>query len=86
MTTRATSAVPAVPVGSWFRLGVYLKRAIDATGELAVYQDDELALDLTNLATDDSPYGQWYVGNLELSLTTPESTVYVDDVAISEAR
>jgi hypothetical protein len=81
--TRNTTA-PAVPVGSWFKLEVYLQRAADTTGELAVYQDGQLALSLTSLVTDDSSDGQWYVGNLAFSLTPAESTIYVDDVSIRE--
>jgi hypothetical protein len=82
--TRATTRVPEVPVGSWFHLEVYLKRAADATGQFAVYQDGELALELTDLITDDSSYGQWYLGSFALSLTPADSTLYVDDVSISE--
>jgi hypothetical protein len=76
--------VPQIPIGSWFHLEIYIKRAADKTGEVAVYQDGQVALDLKNLATDDSPWGQWYVGNLANALAPPESTVYVDDVTISE--
>jgi hypothetical protein len=83
--TRATAGVPAVPVGSWFQIEVYLKRANDATGEFTVYQDGELALRLTDVSTDDSSFGQWYVGNLANELTPGESTLYVDDVSMREA-
>ena len=62
-TTRATNGVPAVPIGSWFRLEVYWKRAADATGELAVYQDGAIALDLTNLVTDEFAPMIGYVGD-----------------------
>jgi hypothetical protein len=82
--TRATTA-SAVPIGSWFQLEVHLERAADASGRFAVYQDGELALSLTNVVTDNTSYGEWYVGNLAASLTPPESILYVDDVAIREA-
>lgn len=85
MTRDATNGL-AVPIGTWFQLEVYWKRATDATGEFAVYQDGELALSLKRLATDDSDFGQWYVGNLGASLTPVESTLYVDDVSIRSAR
>ena len=74
----------AVPFGAWFHIQVYLKRATDATGAFALYQDGKLAVDLQDLVTDDSIYGQWYVGNLARNLTPPESTLYVDDVSISD--
>lgn len=85
MMTRAATNVPAVPVGAWFQIEVYLKRAADATGEFALYQDGEVGLQLSNLITDDSSYGQWYVGNLAIALTPADSTLYVDDVSIREA-
>jgi hypothetical protein len=82
--TTDTTGVPPIPIGAWFHLKLYLKRASDATGEVIVYQDGVAALHLTNVITDDTPWGQWYVGNLADKLQPPESTVYVDDVTISE--
>jgi len=82
---RSTSGVPAVPIGAWFQLEVFWQRSADARGELAVYQDGQLALELTRLVTDDTTFGEWYVGNLALSLMPRDSTIYVDDVAIREA-
>jgi hypothetical protein len=84
--TRATTDVPAVPIGSWFELELYLERAADGTGEVALYQDGQLALALDGLVTDDATYGQWYVGNLAASLTPAESVLYVDDVSIRLTR
>jgi len=86
MMTRATSNVPSVPIRSWFKVEVYLKRAADNTGEFRLYQDDQLALELTNLVTDNTQYGQWYVGNLALSTPAPEATLFVDDVSIQASR
>jgi hypothetical protein len=73
---------PTIPIAAWFHIQFYLKRASDATGEVALYQDGQQLLDLQNLITDDSSYGQWYVGNIVSALTPPDSTVYVDDVTI----
>ena len=42
-----------------------------------------MAVHLTGLVTDDTDWGQWYVGNLADALVPPASTVYVDDVTIS---
>jgi hypothetical protein len=81
---RETTDVPAVPVGDWFELEVYWKRASGPTGEFALYLDGELALDLSDLVTDDTSIGEWYVGNLAVSLTPADSTLYVDDVSIRE--
>jgi hypothetical protein len=67
-------------------LEMYIKRAADTTGEVAVFQEGQVALDLTGLSTDDSQWGQWYVGNFANALVPPESTLYVDDVTISATR
>lgn len=74
---------PPVPIGSWFHLEFYLKRAKDATGEASLYQDGVRVVDFQNLVTDDTNYGQWFAGNLADSLNPPESTLYMDDVTIS---
>ena len=79
---RVPKAAPAVPIGSWFHLEFRLRRASDATGEAALYQDGTLLMELTGLPTDDTAYGQWYVGNYADGLTPPASTIYVDDVTI----
>jgi hypothetical protein len=73
---------PPVPIGKWFYIGVYLKRASDATGEIIVYQDKEKIVNSANLMTDNTPYGQWYIGNLATNLSPPEYTLYIDDVSI----
>jgi hypothetical protein len=83
--TPDASAVPAIPIGQWFHLEVYFKRAKDATGEISMWQDGVMAVHLTNLVTDDTDWGQWYVGNLANALVPAVSTVYVDDVTISSA-
>ncbi|HKU39629.1 MAG TPA: heparin lyase I family protein [Polyangiales bacterium] len=84
-TRRATQRTP-VPIGRWFHLELYLKRAADATGEVALYQDDEVLLEAKGLVTDDTSWGQWYVGNLATRLTPRDSTLYVDDVTIRSTR
>jgi hypothetical protein len=79
---RVPKAAPAVPIGSWFHLEFRLRRASDATGEVALYQDGTLLIEVKDLPTDDTDYGQWYVGNFADALTPPASTIYVDDVTI----
>lgn len=82
--TRMPTGVTRVPVGEWFELGAYLVRAPNATGQFTVYVNGEVAVSLKNLSTDDTKLGQWYVGSLAISLTPPDSTIYVDDVSIRE--
>ena len=75
-----------IPIGTWFHLELFLKRAADATGEVALYQDGQLLFDMTNLVTDDTSWGQWYVGNYATGLSPPDSTLYVDDITIRSTR
>jgi hypothetical protein len=72
----------AVPIGRWFHVEVFFKRSSGNAGELAVWQDSTKLLDVQNIETDNSDWGQWYVGNLASALQPPVSTVYVDDITI----
>lgn len=73
-----------IPRDRWFQLEFYLKRAADATGEVALYQDGEEVVRRVGIITDDSPFGQWYVGNWAEALDDTPSTVsvFVDDVTV----
>jgi hypothetical protein len=72
-----------MPINQWVHLEVYFKRAKDTTGEISMWQDGVQVPGLDGVVTDDSDWGQWYVGNLVSAVTPPASTVYVDDVEIS---
>jgi hypothetical protein len=72
----------AIPIGRWFQLEFRWLRSAREDGEVALYQDGELLLELGQRVTDDTGWGQWYVGNYADRLVPPDSTVYVDDVSI----
>jgi hypothetical protein len=74
---------PVIPIGAWFHLELYLKRAKDASGEVVLYIDGEKGPSRTDVITDDTDWGQWHVGNYVTTLTPPDSTVYVDDITIA---
>jgi hypothetical protein len=80
---RTPNDTPKIPIGAWFHVQLYLKRAPDAKGEVALYQDGRQLFDLKSVITDDSNLGQWYVGNYGDGLMPADSTLYVDDVSIS---
>jgi len=73
---------PAIPIGEWFHIQFYLKRASNATGVIRLYQNGKMLVEKTGIITDDSSWGQWYVGNIAKELMPPNSTLYVDDVTI----
>jgi hypothetical protein len=77
---------PDVPIATWFHVVLRIVRAADTTGEVALYQDEQLLLDVPGIATDPYQYDQWYVGNLAYSSTPPDLTLYVDDVSVSASR
>ncbi len=71
-----------IPIGTWFHLEVRLTRSSGNTGEFTVYVDGTSVLDLTGIETDDTTWGQWYVGNYASTIAPSPATVYVDDVTI----
>jgi hypothetical protein len=80
-----TNTALSVPIGSWFHVEFFLRRAADATGEVTLYQDGVVVYDLPNVVTDNSSdFCQWYVGNYADNLSPLQSTVYVDDVEIKD--
>ena len=84
-THRPADPTP-IPIGSWFHIELYLERAAGETGEVALFQDGNELLRVTNLVTDDTRWGQWYVGNLASGVSPADSTLYVDDVTIRRTR
>lgn len=80
------SNAPSVPIGKWFHIELFVKRAVDLTGEYQLYQDGQSIFRITGVHTDTGGHAQWYVGNLAENMDPVESTVYVDDVSIRAAR
>jgi hypothetical protein len=78
------SDLPIVPIGEWFHIQLFVKRSADKTGTFTLYQDRTAIVHATEVATDDTQLGQWYVGNLADGLDPVESIVYVDDVTVGE--
>ncbi len=71
-----------IPIGSWFHIEMFFRRAADETGEITLYQDGTELASISDLVTDDSKFTQWYVGNYSDGVTPPTSILYVDDVSI----
>jgi hypothetical protein len=80
-----TTPVP-VPVGSWVHFEVLLSKATDATGRVAVWQDDALILDASGVATTQTDWVQWDAGGALDNLSPSPALVYIDDAAISLTR
>lgn len=81
----AKHASSPIPIGQWFHLEVYFKAAKDTTGQLQMLFDGLPVVTMTGIPTlgsNDTGWGQWFVGNYATALLPPLSTVYVDDITI----
>jgi hypothetical protein len=74
---------PPLPIGEWFHVQLYVKRGGGTEGEVRLYLGGQQVFELSDVTTDDSPLGQWFLGNLATDLTPSDVTLYVDDVSIS---
>ena len=85
-TSPDTSKAPAIPIGRWFHIVMYLKLASDDTGEVSVSQDGASIASYTGITDLKTPltFGDWYVGNLATDLSSAQETLYVDDVSVGD--
>ena len=72
-----------VPVGQWFQIETFYRN--DDSGQLTVWLDGQLDYDIHR------PFGSnstvyWTVSNKTYGLSPAESTIYVDDAAVSLTR
>jgi hypothetical protein len=83
----SASPVPVpVPNGRWVHFEVLLHKATDASGRIAVWQDDVLVLDADGVVTIENDWMEWDVGAASDDLGPPPGVVYVDDATISLQR
>jgi hypothetical protein len=75
-----------VPIGRWFQFEVLLRKAADATGHVAVWQDGVLILDDPNVPTAPTDWVQWDAGGSSGDIVPSPATIYIDDAAISLSR
>ena len=75
-----------IPIGSWFHIQFYLKRAADATGAIRLYQDNQLLFEATASSRTIPAGVNGTSATSASSLTPPDSTLYVDDVTIDTQR
>ena len=81
-----TQGVP-VPIGKWVHFELLLKKAITATGGVAVWQDGTAILKVEDVATVyQSDWTEFMVGGSADAITPSMGAVYVDDAAISLTR
>jgi hypothetical protein len=76
-----------VPVGQWFQIEAYYRRAQDNTGQITVWQDGIEIINVTNTPTvlsDNTIH--WSVNNYTSGIEPNPLTLYVDDMVISTTQ
>ncbi len=74
-----------VPVGQWFQIETFYRNVNDDSGQLTVWLDGQLNYDIHR------PFGSnstvyWTVSSKTYGLSPAESTIYIDDAAVSLTR
>jgi hypothetical protein len=77
---------PALPVGRWTNLEVFVRRADDRTGRIALWSDGRLLFDVDSVQTAFADNIQWSVNNYSDDLDPENVTIFVDDAVIIEGR
>jgi len=75
-----------IPLRTWFHLEVHLERSADETGRFELYINGVQVWSTSDVVTDDTELGQWYVGNFAAQISPELNTLYVDDVTIDRVR
>jgi len=73
----------AFPIGVWVKIEVLFRKASDASGRFAVYQDGALLVDLTGVRTAPNDWLRWAVGSASANIVPSPAELYIDDAAIS---
>jgi hypothetical protein len=76
---------PPIAVNAWFQLEAFYRAAADNTGQLTLWLDGKLILDLAG-ATGPAGWVAWDVVSVGKSLNPEPAVLYVDDCAISKTR
>jgi len=74
------------PVGAWVKIEILFRKASDASGRVAVFQDGVSMLDLTNVRTAPNDWLRWALGSASTNIMPSPAELYVDDATISSTR
>jgi hypothetical protein len=80
-----TNPIP-VPLDAWVQIEIFLSKAADPSGEVAVWQDGTPILQRSGVATAPNDWVQWDLGGASDNLLPSPADVYLDDAAISLIR
>lgn len=86
MTNADQLVTQAVPTDQWVHFEILLRKATDATGQVTVWQDNVMIVDLQNVPTVLTAWVQWDAGGASNDLSPATSSIYMDDASISLER
>ncbi len=81
-----TSEAMEIPVGRWTHIEVFLRQAIDDSGQIALWQDGRLLYELDGVQTTLADNVQWSLNNYSDDLDPQDVTIFIDDAAIAAER
>jgi hypothetical protein len=82
-----TQNTAPLPVGKWFKLEAYLKQSEQFDGQITVWQDGVTIFNIQNVRTKfPGGYQNFSVNNYGGRLLPNPTTLYIDDVSISNSR
>lgn len=74
------------PIGVWVKVEILFRKASDASGRFAVYQDGALLLDLSGVRTAPNDWLRWSLGSASGDIVPSPAELYIDDATISLSR
>ena len=83
---RQQPSAMAVPTSKWVHFELLLRKAADATGRIAVWQDGTPIFDVDGIPTSENGWAEWNVGGSSDEISPAPGYVYIDDAAISLTR
>jgi hypothetical protein len=77
---------PVVPVSVWFQIEAFYRNAQDDSGQLTIWLDDRMVVDVSGQPMAPTPWVEWDAVNVGENLTPSTAVVAIDDCAISLSR
>ncbi len=71
-----------LPVGSWFQVKVFFRRAIDRTGRITVWQGNVLLFDIDQVQTAIADNTHFGISNYTDDISPSNPVIYADDAVI----
>jgi hypothetical protein len=77
---------PVVPVSYWFQIEAFYRNTQDDSGQLTIWLDGRMIVDVTGQPMAPTPWVEWDAVNVGENLTPSTAVMAIDDCAISLSR